>query len=333
MFVIGFSKDLRPRRFTQHARFYLLPKLPFSTLRHILIFTVGTGLVLWIILTKGASVLVAQSPYEGFAGGLAKHVAQFLGRSVILIIESHGDFEGSLFRQRRVLSVRLYGWLMSRVAGFSLRQADLLRAVSRSTKGQLQAWAPGKQVVEFPAWTDLDIFLEAGKSRQDAAAKDIMFAGVLTPLKGVHFLVEAFASVAKDIPLARLWIVGRFDNGAYVKTLKAQARQLGLDGRVTFMDEVSQPILARYMARAHAFVLPSVSEGLGRVVIEAMATGTPVVGSRIGGIPELVEDGVTGFLFPPGDATALAGRLLWILTHPEEAKVMGEGLYALGTPT
>jgi glycosyltransferase involved in cell wall biosynthesis len=77
------------------------------------------------------------------------------------------------------------------------------------------------------------------------------------------------------------------------------------------------------MRQARVLVLPSLSEGLGRVVVEAMATATPVIGSSVGGIPEMVQEGVTGFLVVPGDAKSLADRLLWLLTHPEEAEAMG----------
>jgi glycosyltransferase involved in cell wall biosynthesis len=86
---------------------------------------------------------------------------------------------------------------------------------------------------------------------------------------------------------------------------------------------MSQVDLAGHMARADALVLPSVSEGLGRVVFEAMACGTPVIGSRVGGIVEMVVDGETGFLVEPGQVDALAGKLAWILSHPSEARTMG----------
>ena len=70
-------------------------------------------------------------------------------------------------------------------------------------------------------------------------------------------------------------------------------------------------------------MLPSLSEGLGRVVWEAMASGLPVVASNVGGIPELVENGKTGFLVPPGDEEAFAKRILWLFENPAEALQMG----------
>lgn len=324
LFVIGFSQDWRPRRFTQHACFYLLPKLPLPILRYAEMFTLGPLLALWIILRHDARVLVAQGPYEGFAAALAKRAVRFLGRRVALIVESHGDFEESLFLHRRVLFAGLYRRLMRWTANFSLRHADLLRPVSHSAREQLEAWAPGKPWLQFPAWTDLEAFSEAGNRRRGPRARDITYAGVLIPRKGVHFLLEAFASIANKVHEARLWIVGKAENAAYARELKAQTRRLGLDGRVSFVGEVSQRELAEYVSRGIVFVLPSLSEGLPRVVYEAMACGTPVIATDVSGIPEVVEDGATGFLISPGDIDTLAQRLLWLLTHPEEARAMGE---------
>ena len=322
MFVIGFSQDLRPHRFTQHSHFYLLPKFPLPVLRYLAMFTVGSALALWLILRHGVRVLVAQSPYEGFAAAIAKVLARLVGLQVVLIVENHGDFEVSLFLQRRVRLPGLYRWLMRRTACFALRHADLLRAVSGSTRQQLEAWAPGKPLVQFPAWTDIEVFLEAGY--RDSPRKPIvLYAGVLIPGKGVHHLVRAFANVASEFPEVRLEIVGRDENPDYAKELRREVVRLGLDGRVFFVGEVSQVELAKRMRQACVFVLPSLSEGLGRVAVEAMATGTPVIGSCLGGIPEMVQDGLTGFLVPPGDEEALAERLRWVLEHPEEAEVMG----------
>jgi glycosyltransferase involved in cell wall biosynthesis len=322
MFVIGFSQDLRPRRFTQHAHFYLLPKFPLPVLRYLAMFTAGPALALWLILRHGVRILVAQSPYEGFAAAVAKVLARLVGFQVVLIVENHGDFEVSLFLQRRVRCQNLYRWLMRRTARFALQHADLLRAISNSTRKQLETWSPGKPIVQFPTWTDIEVFLKAGES-DGTREPVILYAGVLTPLKGVHHLLRAFAKVVQEFPEARLEIVGRDENPEYAEELRQEVLRLGLNGRVSFVGEVPQVELANRMRRSCVFVLPSLSEGLGRVVVEAMATGTPVIGSRVGGIPEMVQEGLTGFLVPPGDEEALAERLRWVLKHPQEAEAMG----------
>jgi glycosyltransferase involved in cell wall biosynthesis len=90
------------------------------------------------------------------------------------------------------------------------------------------------------------------------------------------------------------------------------------------MPAVAQAELARLMARSAMVVLPSLSEGLGRVLVEAMATATPVVGTDVGGIPDLIENGVNGFLVPPDDAAALAQRCRWLLASPRRARAMGQ---------
>jgi glycosyltransferase involved in cell wall biosynthesis len=323
LFVIGFSKDLRPRRFTEHARFYLLPAFSLPIFRYIEMLTMGPLLACWLVFRHGVQVLVAQSPYEGFAAAWAKEIAGWLGRRVALVVENHGDFEQSVFMHRRILLPRLYRFVMRHMANFALNHADVGRAISSSTSRQLERWIRGKPIVQFPTWTDIDVFLRAGLSGWGHSIDDIIYAGVLIPRKGVHHLINAFAHVARDFPQSRLVFVGQEENAIYATQLKEQIKQLGLDRRVQFVGEVPQVKLAGWMQRARVFVLPSVSEGLGRVVVEAMATGTPVIGSDVGGIPDMVENGRTGFLVLPGDEVGLAERLRWVLDHPDETHEMG----------
>ena len=322
IFVIGFSADVWPRWFRQHARFYLLPCLPMPGLRYAEMFLLGPLLALWLIFRHQVQILVAQSPYEGVAAALAKRIAESFGRRVALVVESHGDFEADLFLHRRIWASGAYRVLMRRAASFSLRHADMFRAISKSTRAQLDHWAPGKFVCQFPTWTDIEVFLAAGADGQ----KDdnfIICAGVLIRRKGVHFLLDALAKVNGGASAARLSLVGKPEDRAHAQSLREQVERLGLNGSVTFQDHVSQEELARHMARAQVLVLPSLSEGLGRVVVEAMACGTPVIGSRVGGISELIVDGVTGFLVSPGDVEALANRIRWVLNHSGEAREMG----------
>lgn len=322
MFVIGFAPGLRPAGFEQGARFHLLPSVPTPALRYAFLYSFGVVLILLSIFHHGVSLVVAQSPYEGFAGAIAKRLAGLLGHRVALVVESHGDFETAPFLQRRLKLPGIYRRLMARISRFALNHADALRGVSSSTESQLSRWAPGKPVVSFPAWTDIDTFLAAfGSESRDSQA--VLFVGVLIPTKAVDLLIEAFGRMADRAPRARLVIAGGKPDRAYFRSLQDRVTRMDLGSRVEFLTDLPQFDLAREMARAAVLVLPSLSEGLGRVVFEAMACGTPVIASRVGGIVDLVVDGETGLLVPPGDVEALAERITWVLAHPEEAREMG----------
>jgi len=324
-FVIGFSTDTKARHFVEHARFYLLPQSRLPTVRYLTFFAVSPIVIVWLVRKYGIGILVAQSPYEGFAAAWAKNITRILFRKkVVLIVESHGDFEKNLFLQRRIRFRSIYQFLMKAISTFSLRRADSLRAVSQATKEQLEKWTTGKPIVKFPAWTDIEVFQNAGSSVRHKTEKFILYVGVLIPLKGVHFLLESFARIANEIKGTKLVLIGKANDGDYAETLMKRTASLGLGQRVTFMDTMPQSELAEFMARAQVLVLPSLSEALGRVLLEAMACGTPVIGSAVGGIPEIIQEGETGFLIPPGDVGSLAGRLKWILEHPHEATQIGE---------
>ncbi len=324
VFVVGFAQGTRPRRFSEQAHFYLLPEIPLRFVRYLEMWILGALIVLWLILRHEVRLIVAQSPYEAVAPAVIKKIAGWFGRRIFLVVEAHGDFAGSVFLERRIRFANFYRDLMALGARFSLRHADLLRAISSATQAQLRRWAPGKPVVQFPAWTDMNVFRRAARATQDPDSQRILYAGVLTPLKGVDRLIDGFAVIAGEFPESRLLIVGRRQNKTYADALRRQVSLLGLEGRVEFRPAVAQVELAALMSSAAAVVLPSASEGLGRVLIEAMAAATPVIGTAVGGIPDLIENCVNGFLIPPNDPQALAKRLAWILENPRPARAMGQ---------
>ena len=144
--------------------------------------------------------------------------------------------------------------------------------------------------------------------------------GRLSKQKGHYVLIKAMARVCRELPQARLLIIGHDDQGLR-DDLLARIREEGLDGKVIlggFRDEIPD-----IMASLDLFCLPSLWEGFGMVLIEAMAESKPIVASRVGSIPEVVEDGKTGLLVPPGDDKALAGALLQVLRDRETAAAMG----------
>ena len=320
MHVIGFSVDRKPRHFVQHARFYLLPQWRSPALRYISFLIASPIIILTILKRHPFKVLVAQSPYEGFAAAWAKIIARILfKKKVALIVESHGDFE-----QRKNISSSVYQPIVKKITHFALSRADVLRAVSNATRKQLETHSPGTPIVQFPAWTDIETFLKAGAQKNtSSSAQSVLFVGNLVPEKGAHVLTQSFALIADDFRAAELVLIGKSPNQRYVRTL-LKPKPANLKRRITFLGHLPQSRVAQHMANASVLVVPSLSEGLGRVIFEAMACGTPVIGSNIGGIPELITDEVTGFLVPPRDVGALAERLKWILKHPQKATQIGE---------
>ncbi len=315
--VIAFSDGILPRTFTQHARFHLLPRWGLPILRHLTLLVGGSLLTVCLVLGGHARVMIAQSPYEGFVGSIAKRIAHFFGRRTILIVESHGDFERAQAEGDRAKPLGMYRQMLGRAARSGLHHADLFRAVSMSTRRQLESRAPGKPVVAFPAWIDTEVFEDAHREELLQNCRDLLFAGVLAPVKGIEVLLDAFARMADQWPQARVWVVGRPEGARYLGQLRRRARDLGLADRVIFQNEISPSELARLMGRARGLVLPSYSEGFGRVLIEAMLCGTPVIGSRVGGIPEIIHDGEDGYLVPPGDPQQLAEAIAKLYTDAD----------------
>jgi len=124
--------------------------------------------------------------------------------------------------------------------------------------------------------------------------------------------------VGARCPDARLVVVG---GGEALPSLTRMVGELGLADRVVFAGERSHEDVIRFMRAADVFVLPSLTEAFGIVLLEAMSCGLPVVASNVGGIPSLVSDGRNGFLVPPRDEGGLARAITRVLTVPEERAV------------
>jgi glycosyltransferase involved in cell wall biosynthesis len=144
-------------------------------------------------------------------------------------------------------------------------------------------------------------------------------AGRLVPIKGYETLVAAFASIVPRHPGLRLEIAGE---GPTRPSLEAQAADLGVSHDVDFTGWAAD--LPQSMSRWSVFVQPSREEALGITVLEAMACGLPVVASDVGGLPEVVEQGRTGFLVPPADVGALATALERLIADPALRASLGE---------
>ena len=160
----------------------------------------------------------------------------------------------------------------------------------------------------------------------------ILHVARLVEVKGTRHLLRAFAKIARTHDPVRLQIIG---DGPLKRPLQALARSLGVADRVEFLGALPHAEVLASMRKAAMLVLPGIrtatgrEEGLGLVLLEAAATGVPVIGSRVGGIPECIVDGKTGFLVPERDEDALAVRMRELLGDPVRRQGMGAAGRAL----
>ena len=184
---------------------------------------------------------------------------------------------------------------------------------------------PG-QFVTIPSGVDLARVRRAAAVARPLRAglgleADALLIGVasrLAPVKGLTHLVEAMPEILRRCPRAHLLIAG---HGEERPALEAQAASLGVADRVRFLG--FREDVEAVIAALDVFALPSLNEGMGRVLIAAMALGVPVVATRVGGVPDVVEDGRQGLLVPPADPAALAEAIAAILGDRMRAAAMG----------
>ncbi len=292
------SRPLRPRALDGPA-FYAT--LPFRIARE--------------LRRSRPDVVLTQSPFEAAAALAARRVA---GSRARVVVELHGDWR---------TATRLYGSRLRRllepltvpVARAALRRADVVRTISGYTTELIRPLGREPAAV-FPAYVDLSAFLE----RPPAPLPDgpvVLFVGVLERYKGVDVLADAWPEVAARVEGSVLRVVGDGPEAATIERLGVR-----WDRRLR-SEEV-----ARALDEASVLVLPSRSEGLPRIVIEAFCRGRAVVGTRAGGIPDIVEGAVNGLLVPAEDPAALAAALIRCLEDRALLERLSEGARSSADP-
>jgi len=189
------------------------------------------------------------------------------------------------------------------VAWTAFTGADLVAPVSEDLAGHLRALAPRARIRVLPNVVDTEVFETAPHARHDGPAR-LVTVGALAEKKGHRYLLEALARVRARRPV-ELDVVGE---GELRTMLEARVRELGLDSAVRFHGEQPKEEVARLMAEADLFVLPSLHETFGCVLIEAMASGLLSVATCVGGVPEVLPP-EAGTLVAPRDPGALADAI------------------------
>ena len=160
-------------------------------------------------------------------------------------------------------------------------------------------------------------------ARKDGRLR-FLFLGQLVERKGISCLVEAFSRIEVDADL--LLVGGDWNEEGYPQQIRNLIARLGLCDRVHL--ENHRPDVAVLLRRCDVFVLPTLADARPRSIIEAMSLGVPVVSTAVGGIPTLIQDGITGLLVPPSDPAALWAALNRLALSPELRKCLGEAAYA-----
>lgn len=273
--------------------------------------------LLWIIKkTKTDLVHAHWSVPQGFLSILAKYVLK-----IPCVISLHGS---DVFGLRHPIFKTLNKLV--------IRHADACTANSLATAKTAQATGASGNLKIVPMGVDPRGFQKSAeadelKKKHQLDAEVILSVGRLIDLKGTEYLIKALPAVLLRFPRAKALIIG---SGPRKNQLLDLAKNLRLEENIVFIDQIPHVELIEYYAVADVFVLPSIinpkgeTEGFGVVLLEAMACGLPVIGSDVGGIPDIIENGETGLLARQKDPQHLSHQLLRVLSDADlKEKLVG----------
>jgi glycosyltransferase involved in cell wall biosynthesis len=261
--------------------------------------------------------------FPGFLFAFARAVRHAVQRFSPDVVHAHWWFPGGWFASREQVpylitchgsDVRLLelGDLVRRAGRGVFQKAATITAVSHFLANDLARLLPGTQPTVTPMPIDVAAFLQgAGTAKADPAR--ILYAGNLVPSKGVDVLLRAAAELKRRGIKFELRILGQ---GPAQDSLETLARELGIEGQVIWSPFVAQALMPREYGASTVTVLPSrgKAEGLGLTLVEALLAGSAVVGTAVGGIPEVVSHQQTGLIAREGDPVDLADQLQRLLS-------------------
>jgi glycosyltransferase involved in cell wall biosynthesis len=203
------------------------------------------------------------------------------------------------------------------ITRISLCRAKKVLVVSRGLSEKVNSiGVPWSNIEIIPDGVDTSNFVSLPyKDRSN----NVLFVGSLIERKGIRYLVQSFVNIVQHFPDMQLTIMGE---GYQRAECEALVQSFGLSDRVYFTGAQTREQVAEGMRKAKIFVLPSIEEGLGVVLLEALASGTPIVASKIGGIPDVVDETV-GILIPPGEPDELGKAILYVLNlKPDDWNIL-----------
>jgi glycosyltransferase involved in cell wall biosynthesis len=298
------------------VRIIRFPPLRPAPLGSGVFYVAAPALAVFLAAGRKPAAVVCQSPFEGLGAVVVSRMVPARWRPSVQI-ELHGDWKtaarlyGAPLRQRIAPAA-------DRFAEWALRRADRVRPVSELLADRAREAGYRGPLDRFITFSDYGLFFD-GPLKQPPDKPLALFVGVLERYKAVDILIDAWPAVVAEVPDATLMIVGR---GSLGENLVGAVERQDMPG-VSFLEPVGRAELREMIDDSTLLVLPSRSEGLARIVVETMARARPVVASRVGGIEEVLVDGVNGRLVPAEDVVALSDALIELLGSLSTAEEMG----------
>ncbi len=302
-----------------YGNFYFNKKIKNRLINYFRIIQISIFTTHKIIKKENIDIVCFQDPVSSFFSILFLKVRR---AEVKIVVETHGDFIETLSLEKNLVLPRLYKKLFYIMAKYSIGKSNIIRAVSSSTEQQVLDIDSSKSVVRFPAWIDFKDFQNIEPKPLSKDKFNILFIGSVTDRKKPHMIIEAIQRI--NDKSYNLSIVGPAPNEKYFKELKDLIDKSDLQNQVSLIGPVDRESVKDYYSTSNLMILPSISEGLARVIFESQVAMCPVLVTDAPGMSDIVIDGQTGYVFESNNLDSLSLKIEYIKNNYEEASLVAK---------
>ena len=317
IYVVAFS-DSNFEAEVDKTSFKLYKKNKFRLLNYFKIYFISYFQLPKIVEKFKIDVVAFQDPITSYFG-IRKLRKQ--NKNIKIVLETHGDFINTLELEKSLIFPKIYKQLFMKIAKYTINNADVIRAVSSSTEAQARSFSGDKLIVRFPAWVDFEVFESISNKREIHEKFKILFIGCVTDRKKPHQIVEAISHINEFD--CELNIVGPTPNLKYLNQLNKQIKELNLENKVNIFGQQNLEQVLEHYSKSNLMILPSVSEGLARVIFESQATACPVLVTDAPGMQDIVIDQQTGFIFESNNVKDMKSKIVSIYENYNQASQIG----------
>ncbi len=302
-----------------YGNFYLNKKIKNRLINYFRIIQISIFTTHKIIKKENIDIVCFQDPVSSFFSILFLKVRR---AEVKIVVETHGDFIETLSLEKNLVLPSLYKKLFYIMAKYSIGKSNIIRAVSSSTEQQVLDIDSSKSVVRFPAWIDFKDFQNIEPKPLSKDKFNILFIGSVTDRKKPHMIIEAIQRI--NDKSYHLSIIGPAPNEKYFKELKDLIDKSDLQNQVSLIGPVDRESVKDYYSTSNLMILPSISEGLARVIFESQVAMCPVLVTDAPGMSDIVIDGQTGYVFESNNLDSLSLKIEYIKNNYEEASLVAK---------